>query len=208
MSKPEMPLVQPVRRDPLMRPEWQHIEKTALDDMNAADWALIERQRVPFYEGRQAREALALLSIGRDGPSFGYQVNNFRHCLQSATMLWRAGADEEMIVVGLLHDIGFTLSAPSHGAFAAALLGPFISPENHWLLAHHQYFQSYHCHAHPACDRHERERFRGHPAFELTAGFIERYDQNAVDPAYDTAPLDMFEPMVYRLFARPPKPLP
>ena len=208
MSKPQMHLVEESRRDPLMRPGWRHIGKTTLEDMDAADWALIERQRVPFYEGRQAREALALLATGRNDPTFGYQVNNFRHCLQSATMLWRDGADEEMVVVGLLHDIGFTLSAPSHGAFAAALLGPFVSEDNHWMLAHHQYFQSYHCHDHPTCDENQRERFRGHPAFELTAGFIARYDQNAVDPNYEAAPLEAFEPMVHRLFARPPRPLP
>ena len=48
-----------------------------------------------------------------------------------------------------------------------------------------------------------RERFRGHPAFERTALFCERHDQNAFDPAYDTMPLSAFEPLVQRVMARP-----
>jgi predicted HD phosphohydrolase len=208
MPRPE--IVAPAReaRSPLLRPDWRHVEKTALEEMDAADWALIESQRVPFCEGRQAREALALLAASRNDPTFGYQINNYRHCLQSATMMWRDGADEETVVVALLHDIGFTLAGPSHGEFSAALLRPFISDANHWMLKHHQYFQSYHCHDHPGCNTAERERFRGHPVFEQTARFIERFDQNAVDPNYDNAPLDVFEPMVQRLFAKTAKPLP
>ena len=44
---------------------------------------------------------------------------------------------------------------------------------------------------------------RGHPAFERTVKFCERYDAPAFDPAYDTMPMDAFEPMVRRIFARP-----
>ena len=44
----------------------------------------------------------------------------------------------------------------------------------------------------------------GHPCFEKTALFCERWDQTAFDPAYDTLPLDHFEPMVRRIFAREP----
>jgi predicted HD phosphohydrolase len=48
-----------------------------------------------------------------------------------------------------------------------------------------------------------REAFRGHEHFEDTARFCELYDQTAFDPAYDSAPLDFFEPMVRRVFERP-----
>ena len=39
--------------------------------------------------------------------------------------------------------------------------------------------------------------------FEETARFCQVYDQSAFDPAYDSAPLSFFEPMVRRVFARP-----
>ena len=48
-----------------------------------------------------------------------------------------------------------------------------------------------------------REQFRGHPCFERTAQFCERYDSPAFDPSRETLPLEAFEPMVRRLFAAP-----
>jgi predicted HD phosphohydrolase len=54
-------------------------------------------------------------------------------------------------------------------------------------------------------DRDAREALRGHDHFEDTARFCALYDQTAFDPAYDTAPLEFFEPMVRRLFSRPIK---
>ncbi|MFQ5959521.1 MAG: phosphohydrolase, partial [Alphaproteobacteria bacterium] len=51
-------------------------------------------------------------------------------------------------------------------------------------------------------DRDARERYRGHPMFERTAAFCEKWDQTSFDPDYDTMPLEAFEPMVRRLFAQ------
>ena len=41
------------------------------------------------------------------------------------------------------------------------------------------------------------------PHFELTAEFCERYDQASFDPDYPTESIDVFEPMVRRMFAEP-----
>ena len=196
------------RRSKLAEPGFRYVEHTALETMRAADWALLEPQRQTFMAGRQARYALDLLASFADEPSFGYQVNNYRHCLQSATLAIKAGHDDEFVAVCLLHDIGFTLAMPSHGEFSAALLRPFISERNHWMLRHHQYFQAFHCHEHPGGDRLARERFRGHPHFEWTARFFVTLDQNATDPAIETPTLEFFRPLVERLFARAPQGLP
>ena len=66
-----------------------------------------------------ADHVLGLLKgqAGNPGPLL---VDMYEHGLQCATHAERDGADEERVVVGLLHDIGFTLSDPSHGAVAAA----------------------------------------------------------------------------------------
>ena len=48
-----------------------------------------------------------------------------------------------------------------------------------------------------------REAFRGHRHFEATARFCALYDQASFDPDYDSAPLNFFEPMVRRIFAKP-----
>ena len=193
---------------PLLHEHWSYVAPTALDDFRAADWALLDAQRAPYYAEQQASQVLRLLTCSRDDASFGYRVNNYRHCLQAATLVLRDGLDEETVVVALLHDVGFIVCPSSHGEFAAALLGAYVSAANHWMLRHHTAFQLFHCHEHPHGDRDARERWRGHAHFEWTARFIERYDQNAIDPAFVEAPLEVFEPLVRRLFARAPQPIP
>lgn len=193
---------------PLAEPHWRYVEKPALDDFRAEDWVIINSQRGPYYAKEQARQALRLLTASAGDASFGYPINNYRHCLQSATMVMRDGLDEETIVVALFHDIGFVACPDTHGAFSAALLRAYISEKNHWMLLHHGVFQQFHCYEYPNLDRHARDRWRDHPHFEWTATFVEKYDQNAIQPDYDNAPIEVFEPMVYRLFAREPKPVP
>jgi predicted HD phosphohydrolase len=117
----------------------------------------------------------------------------------------RDGLDEEDIVVCLLHDVGFIACPDSHGEFAAALLGCYVSERNHWMLQRHALFQDAHCPHHPLAQVDARERWRGHPHFEWAATFVDRYDQAAIDPNYECAPLSEFEPMVMRLFARVPR---
>ena len=56
---------------------------------------------------------------------------------------------------------------------------------------------------HIGIDRDVRENFRGHAHFEACAEFCEKYDQAAFDPAYDSAPLEFFAPIVERVMARP-----
>ena len=196
------------RRSPLLRPDWRYVERDALDGFTASDWRLLDRQRDRYMAEQQAGQALAMLAASADAPTFGYRINNFRHCLQSATMAERDGHDDETVVVALFHDIGFVVCPHTHGAFAAELLGPYIGEANEWMLRHHAAFQLAHVHGHPELDPNARERWRGHPHFEWTCEFVARYDQNAIQPGYDTAPLEHFEARVRRVFARAPRPRP
>jgi predicted HD phosphohydrolase len=192
-------------RSPLLRHEWQYIEKVSLEEFNASDWEILNRQRDQYYAEEQARQVLRMLTETRDDPTFGYMVNNYRHCLQSATMAMRDGLDEEDIVVSLLHDIGFVTCPTMHGQFAAAMLGAYVSDRNGWMLRHHTIFQNFHCTELPGIDCDARARWRGHPHFEWTATFVAKYDQAATDPDYECAPIEVFEPMVKRLFSRAPR---
>ena len=192
-------------RSPLAHADWSYVDKPSLEEFRAADWVVLNRQRGPFFAEQQATQAMRLLTVSRDDPTFGYAINNYRHCLQSATMVARDGHDEETIVVALFHDVGFVVSPSTHGDFAADLLAPYISERNQWMLRHHAVFQQAHCHELPGIDPHARERWRGHPHFEWTAHFVEHYDQNAIQPDYDSLPIEHFEPMVRRLFARAPR---
>ena len=195
-------------RSPLLEPDWTYVEKDSLDDFRAADWALLNGQRRLYHAAEQARQALRLLAAGADDPSFGYQVNNYRHCVQSATLAMQDGRDEDYVVMALLHDIGFIACPQSHGQFAAQLLAPYIAEDLVWLLERHMYFQEFHYTEHPTADRNIRETWRGHPHFEITADFVARYDQCTVDPSVAEPDLAVFEPIVRRVFARAPRSVP
>ena len=194
------------RYSPLLYPEWEYVEKVSLEQMTPAEWDLLDRQRAQYYPEQQARQVLRMLEGSKDDPSIGYMVNNYRHSLQSATMALRDGLPEEDVVVCLLHDIGFIACPSMHGAFAAALMGAYISDRNYWMLHRHGVFQNVHSPGLLRVDHNERERWRGHVHFEWAATFVDKYDQAASDPHYDCAPLASFEPMVQRLFARTPRP--
>ena len=77
-----------------------------------------------------------------------------------------------------------------------------------WLvyLPPHGIFQAYHYAHKVGGDRHAlaRERYRGHPHFDVTARFCAAWDMPAFDPDYDTLPLDDFLPAVRAVFSREP----
>ena len=174
---------------------------SAMADSTRDDWFKIATAAVPFNKGLGTRviDHLKLL----DGDFGGFKVDRLTHSLQTATRAHRDGRDEEYVVCALLHDIGDTLGSYNHPDIAAAILKPFVSEQNHWMVAQHGIFQGYFFFHHLGLDRDMRERFRGHEWFADTAEFCEKYDQNAFDPNYDTMPLDAFVPMVQRVMAAP-----
>jgi len=174
---------------------------TAMENGTAEDWQAIASHFSPFAKALPDR-VLAHLRL-LDGDYGGFPVDRLQHSLQTATRAHRAGESEDYVVTCLLHDIGDTLGSYNHPDIAAAILKPFVSEELHWITAQHGIFQGYYFFHHLGLDRDMREGFRGHPHFEATARFCELYDQAAFDPAYDSAPLEFFEPMVRRVMAAP-----
>jgi len=195
-------------KSPLLHDDWDYAAPVSLDDFSAQDWALLERQRGPYGVAERAKQALDMLAAQATAPTFGYQINNFEHCLQAATLALQDGVQEEDIVVALFHDLGFVTNNENHGAFAAAFLAPYVSDRNIWMLERHMYFQALHCATHPDVDPDIRERWRGHPYFEYTANWVARYDVPSINPAMENAPLDTFTPLVERLFATPRRAIP
>jgi len=180
---------------------------TAMKFGTQADYDLLfadEAARAGQVAGDLADRALGWLrDMDTDSP---YQVTRFEHSLQTATRAERDGADEETIVCALLHDIGDILAPANHSQVAAALLAPYVSEKNHWIIRQHGIFQGYYWFHFAGGDRHARERFRDHEHYQACVDFCARWDQPSFDPAYETLPLEHFEPMVRRLFAKEPKP--
>lgn len=173
----------------------------AMTEATPQDWAIIADHAKAFNKGLAGRVIAHLKLL--DGDYGGFPVDRLTHSLQSATLAHRDGEDEEYVVCALLHDIGDTLGSMNHPDIAAAILKPFVSEANHWMVAHHGFFQAYYYFHHLGMDRNLRDSFRGHPHFERTVRFCERHDQNAFDENYDTMPLDAFIPMIERVFSKP-----
>ena len=73
------------------------------------------------------------------------------------------------------------------------------------MVEKHAVFQGYYFFHHLGMDRDMREHFAGHPFYERTRIFCERYDSPAFDPRAEALPLEFFEPMVRRVLAAPRK---
>lgn len=176
---------------------------TAMEHGTQADYDLLEA----FHEADAAGIADRVLDMLRsmDGES-PYPISRLGHSLQTATRAERDGADDETIVCALLHDIGDLLAPANHSEFAAALLAPYVSEKNHWIVKHHGVFQGYYYFHFFGLDRDARERYREHPHFQACVNFCAKWDQTSFDPGYDTQPLEHFEPLVRALFAREPRP--
>jgi predicted HD phosphohydrolase len=135
----------------------------------------------------------------------GFEVTQLVHGLQTATMAERAGADLDVIVGSLCHDMGKFLSNMNHPAIAAEMMRPWISEEAYWVVKVHQHFEGKHYYARIGMDPNQRDRFRGHEFYESAERFADDWDQKAFDPDYDHLPLEHFEPMVREVFSRPAK---
>lgn len=173
----------------------------AMTEGTQEDWTVIASQFLPFAAkgGKRVLDHLRLLK----GDYGGFPVDRLEHCLQTATRAYRDGRDEEYVVCALLHDIGDTLGAYNHPDIAAAILKPFVSEKNHWMVEKHGVFQGYYFFHYLGMDRDMREQYRGHEYFQHTAEFCQKYDQAAFDPDYESMPLEAFEPMVMKLFQAP-----
>jgi len=174
---------------------------TSMEGSTTDDWKILGAEFIAFSQ-RLPDRILAHLRL-LDGDYGGFPVDRLTHSLQTATLAQRDGRDEEYVVCALLHDIGDTLGSFNHPDIAAAILKPFVSEENLWMVEKHGIFQGYFFFHHLGMDRHMREQFRGHPYFERTEEFCAKYDGPAFDPQGEALPLSFFEPMVRRLCAAP-----
>lgn len=170
-----------------------------MEEASRDDWLIIAAAMAPFQKALPDR-VLAHLRL-LDGDHGGFRIDRLQHSLQTATRATRDDRDEEYVVCALLHDIGDTLASANHPDIAAAILKPYVSEANHWMVEQHGLFQGYYFFHHLGLDRDLRERFRGHPAWDQTEEFCRLYDQTAFDPSYDALPLEAFEPLVRRVFS-------
>jgi len=171
-----------------------------MKDGTRADYELLDEYEKNYALGLADRVLEALKKLGSSLQ--GYPVSRLTHSLQSATRARRDGADDELIVAALLHDIGDELAPYNHAELAAAILRPYVRAEVTWIVEQHSLFQSYYYAHFYGGDRNARDRYRDHPWAGLCEQFCARWDQNSFDPDYPTHPLAAFEDDVREVFSR------
>jgi predicted HD phosphohydrolase len=174
---------------------------TTMAEGTAEDWSIIAGHTAEFMVGLPDRVLTHLRLL--DGDFGGFPVDRLTHSLQTAARAERAGRDDAYVLCALLHDIGDTLGSFNHADIAAAIIKPFVSEELHWLVEHHAEFQGYYFFHHLGLNRDMRERHRGHPQYDATVEFCADFDSPAFDAAYDTPPLEHYEPLVRSMMAAP-----
>ena len=182
-----------------MAREWpMAISFTSMDVSTAEQWGAIGTETTK-NQGRVADRVLALLESLADVVD-GFAVDQLTHSLQTATRAERAGADDELVVASLCHDIGKAVSVPNHPRIAAEILRPYVSDETFQMILAHQDFQGRHYYEYIGQDPNAREKYVGQPWYPLAEQFADDWDQTSFDPDYPTKPLAHFEPMVREVF--------
>lgn len=180
----------------------EHVKFRQMKDGTREEYLFLEHLEDEFNKGLVDRimQALRNLELGLSG----YQVTRLEHSLQTAARAEADGADKDMIIGALLHDLGDELAPYNHSQLAASIIRPYVRAEVTWIVHHHGLFQKVYYAHHFGEDPNERDRYRDHPWYQSCVDFCERYDQAAFDPDYPTPSLEHFEPMLRSVFSRAP----
>jgi predicted HD phosphohydrolase len=172
-----------------------------MEDGTREDYALLDRAERDYVRALPDRVLEALGKL--DNSLQGYRVSRLGHSLQAATRALKDGADDELIVAALIHDLGDDLAPYNHSEIAAGIIRPYVRPEVTWIVEQHGLFQTYYYAHHYDRDRNGREKFRDHPWYQACKDFCADWDQCSFDPGYPTEPLCTFESRVREIFGRP-----
>jgi predicted HD phosphohydrolase len=171
-----------------------------MEDGTREDYLLLDESERKYAAGLADRVLVALRHL--DHSLEGYPVSRLGHSLQAATRALADGADDELVVAALIHDIGDELAPYNHAEIAAGILRPYVRPEVTWIVEQHGLVQSYYYAHYMGGDRNARDRIKGHEWYAACETFCSRWDQVSFDPDYPTKPLEVFEPFVRRIFSR------
>lgn len=170
-----------------------------LDSVSAEEW----RERRTASAGPRAVTGPLLDLLRTSATLTIFDTDHLTHQLQTATRAYRAGADDEVVVAALFHDVAELTAGPNHGMVAAELLRPYVREDIYHVVRTHSDFQGRYYYEHLGLDRTMYLRWADEPWYGLALCFSDDWDQAAFDPDYDTRPLSFFEPMVRRILAEP-----
>lgn len=152
--------------------------------------------------GRRAEQIIAGLESLADVCDGG-EISELDHALQTATRAVRDGADDDVVLGALLHDLGKVFGDAGHPEASAAVLAPHVRPDVVAVVRHHRDFTARHWQQLGPDDPDPRDAHRDEPWFALAERFVDDWDMASFDPDYDTLPLTYFVPLVERLAVEP-----
>jgi predicted HD phosphohydrolase len=170
-------------------------------DGTREDYELLDKSEREYAKQLPDRILASLMKL--DHSIDGYAITRLDHSLQAATRALRDGADDELLVAALIHDIGDELAPYNHTEIAAGILRPYVRAEVTWIVEQHGLFQNYYYVHHFGGDRNAREQYIDHPWYQACKDFCANWDQCSFDPDYPSEPLSTFEPALRRVFSRP-----
>jgi predicted HD phosphohydrolase len=178
------------------------VKFTEMKNGSKEDYLLLDKYEKDYINGTATR-ILKFMS-GLNSTLKGYKVSRLEHSLQTATRAINDGANDEMIVAALLHDIGDELAPLNHSDYAAAVLKPYVSEKTHWIVEKHGEFQMYYYAHHLGGNHNQKNKYKEHKYYKDTVDFCENWDQKSFDPNYKSLSLKDFEPYVKKIFSRNP----
>lgn len=160
-------------------------------------------EKISNYQTQSPNRMIKLL-ISLSEVYGGFEVDQLEHCLQTATRAERDGADTEMIIAALFHDVGKAISWVNHAEITAQILKPFLSERAVWIVQTHQDFQGREFYHHMGGDKNNYLKFKEHPHFELAKTFS-KWDLAAFEKDYQSFELAHFEPLIQSIFGKSPR---
>ena len=174
---------------------------TRMDQSTQQEWEHISEQHMPHIFDMPNR-IMGMLKQLQD-LTLGFSTDQLHHALQTATMARRAGAEEEMVLISLIHDIGKVISVPNHGQIAAEMIKPYVSEDAYHVIRTHQDFQGEHYYQYMGKPQDLRKEYINEPWYAKAIEFTDDWDQAAFDPKYKVDSLESFEPLINKFFASP-----
>ena len=113
-----------------------------------------------------------------------YLINRLDYSPQTASFEERDGADIELIVAALIHDVGNALAPENHSQVSATIIRPFSLDEVTWILQMHGLFQMYYYADKLSLEKDGRDIYSEHKLFNAAVKFCQKWNQIPFVPEY------------------------
>src|SRR3979490_2015572 len=140
-----------------------------MEDGTKEDYELLDESEKVYAAGLPGCVLQAVRKL--DHSLDGYPVSRLGHSLQTATRALNDGADDELIVAALIHDVGDELAPYNHAEIGAGIIRPYVRPEVTWIVEQHGLFQTYYYVHHTGGNRNARDSHPAHPWYPACTEF-------------------------------------